>query len=51
MRVREEEAHQRRGFTGACRLVFNRALAFEQEIFALCGFRPGYADLSEEMAR
>jgi putative transposase len=40
-----------RGFAGTCRLVFNRALAFEQEIFDLCGFRPGYAVLSEEMAR
>jgi putative transposase len=39
-----------RGFAGWCRFVFNRALAFEQEIFDLCGFRPGYAELSEEMA-
>jgi transposase len=45
------EAHPMLGVAGARRLVFNRALAFEQEIFDLCGFRPGYADLSEEMAR
>jgi putative transposase len=51
LRVNEEEAHQMRGFAGSCRFVFNRALAFEQEIFGLCGFRPGYAELSEEMAR
>ena len=50
LRVNEEEAHPMRGFAGACRLVFNHALAFEQEIFDLCGFRPGYAGLSEEMA-
>jgi putative transposase len=40
-----------RRFAGSCRFVFNRALAFEQEIFDLCGFRPGYADLCKEMAR
>jgi transposase len=45
------EAHPMLGVAGARRLVFNRALAFEQEILDLCGFRPGYADLSEEMAR
>jgi putative transposase len=38
-------------FAGACRFVFNRALALQQEIYDLCGFRPGYAELSEEMAR
>ena len=38
-------------FAGACRFVFNRALAFEQKIYALCGFRPGYAELSEVLAR
>ena len=31
-----------RGFAGSCRFVFNRALAFEQEIYDLCGFRPVY---------
>jgi putative transposase len=45
-----EEAHQMRGFAGACRFVFNRALKFEQKIFNLCGFRPGYDDLPEKMA-
>ena len=40
-----------RRFAGSCRFVFHRALAFEQKIFDLCGFRPGYADLSKEMAR
>jgi putative transposase len=50
LRVNEEEAHPMRGFACACRLVFNRPLAFEKEIFDLCGFRPGYADLSEQMA-
>jgi putative transposase len=40
-----------RGFAGSCRFVFNRALALQQEIFDLCGFRPGYAELCEEMAR
>ena len=39
-----------RGFAGSCRFVFNRALALQQEIFDLCGFGPGYAELSEEMA-
>ena len=38
-------------FAGARRFVFNRALALEQEIYTLCGFRPGYAELCEEMAR
>jgi putative transposase len=51
LRINEEEAHQMRGFAGSCRFVFNRALAFEQEIYALCGFRPGFSELSEEMAR
>ena len=51
LRVDEELAHQMRRFAGSCRFVFNRALRFEQEIFHLCGFRPGYADLSKEMAR
>jgi len=27
-------------FAGACRLVFNRALALQQELYELCGFRP-----------
>jgi hypothetical protein len=49
LRVDEELAHQMRRFAGSCRFVFNRALRFEQEIFHLCGFRPGYADLSKEM--
>ena len=51
LRVDEEEAHQMRGFAGSCRFVFNRALAFEQELYELCGFRPGYADLCKEMVR
>jgi putative transposase len=51
LRIKEEEAHQMRGFAGSCRFVFNRALAFEQEIYALCGFRPGYSELCEEMSR
>jgi hypothetical protein len=38
-------------FVGAGRLVFNRALALQQEIYELCGFRPGYGELSEEMPR
>jgi putative transposase len=50
LRVNEEEAHQMRGFAGSCRSVFNRALAFEQEIYDLCGFRPGYDELCNEMA-
>ena len=40
-----------RGFAGPCRFVFNRALALQQEIYALCGFRPGFSELCEEMAR
>ena len=40
-----------RGFAGSCRFVLNRALAFEQEIFDLCGFHPGFAELSKEMTR
>ena len=32
LRVNEEEAHPMRGFASACRLVFNRALAFQQEM-------------------
>ena len=51
LRINEEEAHQMRGFAGSCRFVFNRALALQQEIYALCGFRPGYGELCEEMAR
>ena len=51
LRVNEEEAHQMLGFAGSCRFVFNRALALQQEIYDLCGFRPGYAELCEEMAR
>ena len=50
LRVDGELAHEMRRFAGSCRFVFNRALRFEQEIFDLCGFRPGYAELSEEMA-
>lgn len=38
-------------FAGACRFLFNLALAFEQQIDELCGFLAGYAELSEEMAR
>ena len=38
-------------FAGACRFVLNRALRFEQEIDDLSGFCPGYAELSEQMAR
>jgi putative transposase len=48
LRVNEKQTHQMLRFAGACRFVFNRALAFEQEIYALCGFRPGYAELSED---
>jgi putative transposase len=51
LRINEEEAHQMRGFAGSCRFVFNRALALQQEIYALCSFRPGYSELCEEMAR
>ena len=51
LRVDEELAHEMRRFAGSCRFVFNRALRFEQEIFDLCGFLPGYAELSEEMTR
>jgi putative transposase len=51
LRVDEEPAHEMRRFAGSCRFVFNRALAFEQEIYALCGFRPGYGELCAEMAR
>jgi putative transposase len=51
LRVDEELADEMRRFAGSCRFVFNRALAFEQEIFDLCGFRPGYADLSKERTR
>jgi putative transposase len=51
LRVDGELAHEMRRFAGSCRFVFNRALRFEQEIFDLCGFRPGYAELSEEMTR
>jgi hypothetical protein len=40
-----------RGFAGSCRFIFNRALALQQEIYDLCGFRPGYGELCEEMAR
>ena len=35
LRINEEEAHQMRGFAGSCRFVFNRALAFQQEIYWL----------------
>ena len=38
--VNEKQTHQMLRFAGACRLVFNRALAFEQEIDDVCGFRP-----------
>ena len=51
LRINEEEAHQMRGFAGSCRFVFNRALALQQEIYDLCGFRPGFDELCEEMAR
>jgi putative transposase len=51
LRINEEEAHQMRGFAGSCRFVFNRALALQQEIYDVCGFRPGYGELCEEMAR
>ena len=51
LRVDGELAHEMRRFAGSCRFVFNRALAFEQELDDLCGFRPGYADLCKEMAR
>ena len=51
LRVAGELAHGMRRFAGSCRLVFNRALALQQELDDLCGFRPGYADLCKEMAR
>jgi putative transposase len=51
LRINEEEAHQMRGFAGSCRFVFNRALAFEQDVHALCGFRFCYGELCGEMAR
>jgi putative transposase len=51
LRVDGELAHEMRRFAGSCRFVFNRALALQQELYALCGFRPGYADLCKEMAR
>jgi putative transposase len=51
LRVHEKQTHPMLRFAGACRLVFNRALALQQEIDELCGFRPGYAELCEEMAR
>jgi hypothetical protein len=34
-----------RGFAGSCRFVFTRALALQQDIYDLCGFRPGYGEL------
>jgi transposase len=51
LRVDGELAHEMRRFAGSCRFVFNRALALQQELSDLCGFRPGYADLCKEMAR
>jgi putative transposase len=51
LRVNEKQTHQMLRFAGACRFVFNRALALQQEIYEWCGFRPGYAELCEEMAR
>ena len=50
-RVNEKQTRQMLRFAGAWRLVFNRALALPQEIYELCGFRAGYAELCEEMAR
>jgi putative transposase len=51
LRVDEELAHEMRRFAGSCRFAFNRALALQEELYALCGFRAGYADLCKEMAR
>ena len=50
-RVNEKQTRQMLRFAGAWGLVFNRALALQQEIYEWCGFRPGYAELCEEMAR
>jgi putative transposase len=44
LRVGEELAHEMRRFAGSCRFVFNCSLALQQELYELCGFRPGYAD-------
>ena len=47
----KKETHRMLRSADACRFVLNRALRFEQEIDDLCGFHPGYAELSEQMAR
>src|ERR1700728_3844856 len=41
LRGNEKQTHPMLRFAGACRLVFNRTLALQQEIYELCGFRGG----------
>ena len=48
--VPDEEQRRLMGrFAGSCRFVFNCAPDLQNEVFKLCGFHPGYADICAEL--
>jgi putative transposase len=45
LRPDQKQRQQMRRFAGACRFVYNRALALQKELFELIGAHASYADL------